>query len=83
MWTVIVTPVFNDWAALSQLIPELEMLNLSEEVRFSLLVIDDGSSEPSAIHHPLQSLRRIYEAEIVSLACNLGHQASICGWFGT
>jgi hypothetical protein len=53
MWTVIVTPVFNDWAALSQLIAELEMLNLSEEVRFSLLVIDDGSSEPSVIHHPL------------------------------
>ena len=77
MRIAIVIPVFNDWASLSQLIAELETLDFREEVRLSLLVVDDGSSESSTIDYPLHTLRRIYEAEIVRLACNLGHQRAI------
>jgi glycosyltransferase involved in cell wall biosynthesis len=77
MHIAIVTPDFNDWACLSLLITDLEMLDFREEVRFSLLVVDDGSSEPSTVDYPLHTLRRICEIEIVSLACNLGHQRAI------
>jgi glycosyltransferase involved in cell wall biosynthesis len=77
MWIAIVTPVFNDWASVSLLISELETLDFPKVVRFSLLVIDDGSSEAFSIDYPLHTLRRVYEIEIVSLACNLGHQRAI------
>jgi glycosyltransferase involved in cell wall biosynthesis len=77
MWIAIVTPVFNDWASLSLLISELDTLDFPKAVRFSLFVIDDGSSEPSTIDYPVHKLRRIYEVEIISLACNLGHQRAI------
>src|SRR5262249_11088869 len=49
MLIAIVTPVFDDWVSLSELIGALEVLNLPESIRFSLFVVDDGSSEPAAI----------------------------------
>ena len=43
----------------------------------SLLIVDDGSTEPSIIEYPIPTLRRIEEIEIIRLACNLGHQRAI------
>lgn len=77
MLVAIVTPVFNDWISLSDLIGALEAVELPENIQFSLLVIDDGSSEPAAITCPLQTLHRIREIEIIGLACNPGHQSAI------
>lgn len=77
MHLAIVTPVFNDWVSLSQLIGALEAVDVPESTHFSLFVIDDGSSEPAMINRPLQGLHRIREIEIIGLACNLGHQRAI------
>jgi hypothetical protein len=77
MLIAIVTPVFNDWPSLSKLIAALEVTEVPEEVQFSLFVVDDGSSEPASINCPLHTLNRICEIEIISLACNLGHQRAI------
>jgi hypothetical protein len=77
MLVAIVTPVFNDWISLSSLIDALEVVKLPENIQFSLMVIDDGSTEPAAITCPLQTLHRIREIEIIGLACNLGHQRAI------
>jgi polyisoprenyl-phosphate glycosyltransferase len=77
MLVAVVTPVFNDWVSLSELIRNLEIVDLPNSVRFSLFVIDDGSSEPAAILCPLDKLRRFREIEIIGLACNLGHQRAI------
>ena len=77
MLIAIVTPVFNDWNSLSELIGALEVVDLPENIRFSLFVVDDGSSEPAAIKCPLHTLHRIREIEIIGLACNLGHQRAI------
>ena len=77
MRVAIVTPVFNDWISLSCLIEALEVVELPGNIQFSLLVIDDGSSEPATIACSLQTLRRTREIEIIGLACNLGHQRAI------
>ena len=77
MRVAIVTPVFNDWVSLSQLIRELEKAELRPDLAFSLFAIDDGSSEPAIIDVPAQGLRSIREIQIITLACNLGHQRAI------
>jgi glycosyltransferase involved in cell wall biosynthesis len=77
MQVAVVTPVFNDWVSLSELISALEVVDVLEKVEFSLIVIDDASTEPAIINCPLNSLSRIREIEIVVLACNLGHQRAI------
>jgi glycosyltransferase involved in cell wall biosynthesis len=77
MLIAIVTPVFDDWISLSELIGALEMLDLPESIRFSLFVVDDGSSEPAAIRCSLHTLHRIREIEIIGLVGNLGHQRAI------
>jgi polyisoprenyl-phosphate glycosyltransferase len=77
MELAIVTPVFNDWIALSKLIGALEAVDVRDNIRFSLFIIDDGSSEAAAIDYPLDALHRIREIEIIGLVCNLGHQRAI------
>jgi polyisoprenyl-phosphate glycosyltransferase len=72
----IILPVFNDWASLAQLIGGLESAAAPDKT-FSLLIVDDGSTEPATIDYPIHTLRRIAEIEIIRLACNLGHQRAI------
>jgi polyisoprenyl-phosphate glycosyltransferase len=77
MLVAIVTPVFNDWISLSELIRAIELVDVAEDIWFSLFVVDDGSSEPAAVNFPLHTLHRVREIEIIGLACNLGHQRAI------
>ena len=77
MRVAVVIPVFNDWTSLSKLISALDRVDVQEDVRFSLFVVDDGSSEPAAINSNLHELHRVNEIEIIVLTCNLGHQRAI------
>jgi glycosyltransferase involved in cell wall biosynthesis len=77
MHLAIVTPVFNDWASLSRLIGELDQIDLPAGSDFSLFAIDDGSNDPPVIDYPVHMLSRIRNIEIITLACNLGHQRAI------
>lgn len=77
MRLAIITPVFNDWASLSQLIGSLEFVDVTDETSFSLFVIDDGSNEQEDIRYPRNTLHRIREIEIIQLVSNLGHQRAI------
>lgn len=77
MHLAIVIPVFNDWASLSRLVADLDRVVLPGDVDFSLFVIDDGSSEPQILDCPTHALRRVRHIEIITLACNLGHQRAI------
>jgi len=73
----IVTPVFNDWASLSQLIGALDKINAPRDVHFHVFPVDDGSSDPVVVDYPLQTLQRIRAVEMIRLICNLGHQRAI------
>lgn len=77
MRIAIILPVFNDWTSLSQLIGALEAVAVPDNTFFSLLIIDDGSTESARLDYPIHTLRRIEEIEIIRLACNLGHQRAI------
>jgi glycosyltransferase involved in cell wall biosynthesis len=77
MSLAIITPVFNDWPSLLILIEAIEALEIAEDVQFSLFIIDDGSTEAASMSIGSLGLRRFREIEIVTLACNLGHQRAI------
>ena len=75
----IVTPVYNDWSSLRELIRAIDTAVPSYVSEISVLVVNDGSIDPSpAPEELLDGVRRIREVEIVSLVVNLGHQRAIC-----
>jgi polyisoprenyl-phosphate glycosyltransferase len=76
MRIAIVTPVFNDWNSLSELVRELERVDVPPNIEFHLFAVDDGSSE-AATFDSSGTHQRIREIEIIGLACNLGHQRAI------
>ena len=75
---IILCPVFNDNTSLSLLFDELDtVLPEFAETTFSILVIDDGSSQPFVI-----SPRAAYSINILHLRRNLGHQKAIATGLG-
>ena len=77
MHLAILIPVFNDWTALSLLVGELDKINLPSGIDVSLFVVDDGSSDPPVLDYPVHTLRQLRNIEVLTLACNLGHQRAI------
>jgi hypothetical protein len=75
---VVLVPVFNDWEALGQVIPELDRVLASEPYEPYVLLVDDGSSVPRPPGFlegpPLLSIR---EVEHLRLRRNVGHQRAI------
>jgi glycosyltransferase involved in cell wall biosynthesis len=73
---LILIPVFNDWTALSALLPSLDSAVISLGYRVSVLLVDDGSTEPPPELSPA-SLEAIAGIDILSLRRNLGHQRAL------
>jgi glycosyltransferase involved in cell wall biosynthesis len=73
---VICIPIFNDWTSAIQLVDLLDTKLCSMPERYSLLFIDDGSTEhaPAELKRERENIDRI---EVVHLRCNLGHQRAI------
>lgn len=75
---IFVIPIFNDWQSFRQLIVNIDKALAGMECRATVLAIDDGSSaeldEPLGFEAPL---RRVESVEVVTLACNMGHQKAI------
>jgi polyisoprenyl-phosphate glycosyltransferase len=76
--TLIVIPVFDDWAAVRMLLNILDDLVARNRMSASVLIVDDGSNvrwEESGDFAPLAAIQRV---EILRLRRNLGHQRAIC-----
>ncbi len=73
----IIIPVFNDWAALAALCRNIAALAPAWPARLTILAIDDGSQTSLPDDTGLQDLTSLERVEILSLACNLGHQRAI------
>ena len=72
----IITPVFNDWSCLNRLASELG--NALEHIgQLSLLVINDGSTEPYNSDIKKTTFKIYKSIRLVNLGCNLGHQRAI------
>lgn len=72
----LLVPVFDDWAALSSLIPALDAALAAGGRTASILVVDDGSRSEPDMTNPL-ALRAITSVEVLHLRTNLGHQRAI------
>jgi len=75
---VVLIPVYNDWTSLHTLLRELGAVSFAQGIELSVVVVDDGSSQPSPSDLldglPAGSLRGL---EIVHLHLNLGHQSAL------
>jgi glycosyltransferase involved in cell wall biosynthesis len=73
----VVTPVYNDWDSLEQLVRELDLAAANAQIEIDVFVVNDGStqsSRPIAFWQELSSIRSI---EYLHLVRNLGHQRAI------
>ncbi len=70
---IILIPVYNDFTALEMLVAQLEqVLGSSTETVFSLLIVNDGST--NAIKIPVT---KFFTIDLLHLHRNLGHQKAI------
>jgi hypothetical protein len=74
---MILMPVYNDWQALSLLLPILELELKTTGLRTGLLLVDDGST--AKLPHGLSkiALSSIETIDVLTLRRNLGHQQAI------
>src|SRR4030095_14771807 len=74
---MILMPVFNDWHALSLLLPSLEHELKISGLRAGLLLVDDGSTVKLPESFSPKPLPSIDSIDVLSLRRNLGHQRAI------
>jgi len=75
---VVLTPVYNDWKSLAQLLRELDRVLDEAGISVNIVAVDDGSTEtPNEIEGLISELRRVTGVRIIRLTRNLGHQKAI------
>src|SRR3990172_366563 len=70
-------PLYNDWEALSILLPTLERELSAHGMKAAILIADDGSTAPAPAGFRQDSFTAIESIEILLLRRNLGHQRAI------
>lgn len=75
---IIMIPIYNDWEALSLLLPVLDKELTATGMSAEVLIVDDGSpaSQLDSIV-PIPGFESIEAIDILSLRRNLGHQRAI------
>jgi len=74
---LVLIPVFNDWEAVGLLLPAVDRELERNELEASVLLVDDGSTEPCPLDLLPSPLRAVREVEILTLRRNLGHQRAL------
>jgi hypothetical protein len=74
---MILMPVYNDWQALSLLLPILELELNTAGLRTGLLLVDDGSTVKLPNSLAKITLPSIESIDVLTLRRNLGHQRAI------
>lgn len=77
-------PIFNDWASAAQLLIDLDRVAAKREESYSVVMVNDGSTEPGEITpESLRSLRNLRRVQLVHLVSNFGHARAIAVGLGT
>ncbi len=71
----ILIPVYNDWQSVSQLIEEINELQISQEFQISIIVVDDASTYDRQDENKI--LENIYSIKILCMKVNQGHARCI------
>jgi glycosyltransferase involved in cell wall biosynthesis len=77
MRIALVTPVYDDWASLEQLLKSIDEQPGLEWVEIEIIVVNDGSRVTSNIRFGENMFNHISHVQVVNLICNLGHQRAI------
>jgi len=75
--TVILIPVFNDWAAARLLLQDTDQVLAAEGLEARILFVDDGSTEPPDSVLAGMSPKALGSIDVLALKRNLGHQRAI------
>lgn len=73
----ILMPVYNDWRALSLLLPILDRELKKDKVKADIILVDDGSTVAAPEDLASARFEAIDAIEVLSLRRNLGHQRAI------
>ncbi len=74
---IVVVPVFNDWPSSAMLLKRLDEIVDKTGWSWSVLLVDDGSTEPSPPPSFFPKLEQIASCQLLPLRRNLGHQRAI------
>jgi polyisoprenyl-phosphate glycosyltransferase len=74
----IITPLFNDWDSLLQLLTNLDKVTESLPCNVSVFIVDDGTTDPlPQVALAQQQYKSLHAIQLLHLVCNLGHQRAI------
>jgi glycosyltransferase involved in cell wall biosynthesis len=74
---LILLPVMDDWSSAALLIQKIDDILEAETIKSSILIVDDGSTQPFSHELFSKPLRHIESLEILRLRRNVGHQRAI------
>lgn len=74
---IVLMPVYNDWKALSLLLPRLDRALASSDFKARVVVVDDGSTATTPAALGQSHFEAISSIDFVSLRRNIGHQRAI------
>lgn len=74
---IILIPVFDDWASLSLLLPQIDDALARTSRKASVILIDDSSVQPPGTFVDSAHFSAIQSVDILSLKRNIGHQRAL------
>ena len=75
MKIIILIPIYNDWQSASKLIEEINSIVSGLDVQFSIILVNDASTEQQSIHVP--NLENLQSVKIINMKENRGHARCI------
>ena len=75
--TIVLMPLFNDWASADSLLVDLDNALAGREMFPEVLIVDDGSTLPMPPGFAVREFKTIRSVDILELRRNLGHQRAI------
>lgn len=71
MKIIILVPIYNDWQSASKLIEEINSIVSGLDIQFSVIIVNDASSEQQAMHVP--NIENLQSVKIINMKENRGH----------
>ena len=75
MKIIILVPIYNDWQSASKLIEEINSIVSGLDIQFSVIIVNDASSEQQAMHVP--NIENLQSVKIINMKENRGHTRCI------
>ena len=75
MKIIILVPIYNDWQSASKLIEEINSIVSGLDIQFSVIIVNDASSEQQAMHVP--NIENVQSVKIINMKENRGHARCI------